>query len=432
MIDARTRLFGYAGAVLLFACTSSPVEIDPDAPPRTGGNRPDVPADPATLPGDTAPEVTEPETEPTVVPFFDVDGVHAFALTIGPDAWSSLASNGRVYVEATLSAEGVDYDVGVRLKGNTTWQDIAAKPALIIDMNHYVEGQTLTGISSFYLHNMMYDPSMMHERLAFAWMRSFGVPASRTAYARLTLNGTDIGHYVAIEKENDEYLDAWWEDGSGSLYEAGSFNWPCDVNFIPGDCFETDRVGTGDDGAASLAALTAAAHATDDTWEADIEAHVDLDAFLRTMAADVLVSHYDDYGWNINNYRIYHEPSVDRWYWTSWSTDLSFGWYPWMDGPHCGTYGQNISEYATGYVLKRCIALPSCEARWASAIEEAADAFETFDMPGQIDALYDQVKAEMQTDTRKSYSEQEFEDEVTCMRAWSRQRPAQIRAQLGG
>ena len=270
---------------------------------------------------------------------------------------------------------------------------------------------------------------MMHERLAFAWFRSFGVPASRTAYVRLTLNGEDYGYYLAVEKENDEYLDQWWEDDSGSVYEAGSFNWPCDVNYAPGGCFEEDRVGEGDSREA-LERLTIAAHAPDTTWVEVIEEVVDLDAFLRAMAADVLVSHYDDYGWNINNYRIYHDPSSDRWYWTPWSTDLAFGWYPWMDGPHCGTYGQTISEYGTGYLLGRCMTIAACNDRWHTALGEAADAFEAFDLPGQIAALHEQTAAQAASDTRRSYGDAALEAEVACMATWAAQRPAQIRAEL--
>ena len=61
------------------------------------------------------------------------------------------------------------------------------KRSLTIDLNHFVKGQKLAGMAQLNLHNSVRDPSFMNEAVAYRLFRDGGVPASRTAYARVLL-----------------------------------------------------------------------------------------------------------------------------------------------------------------------------------------------------------------------------------------------------
>ena len=55
-----------------------------------------------------------------------------------------------------------------------------------IDLNEYVKGQKLAGITKLNLHSNVTDASWMNEVLSHRLYRDAGVPAPRTAYARST------------------------------------------------------------------------------------------------------------------------------------------------------------------------------------------------------------------------------------------------------
>ena len=78
-------------------------------------------------------------------------------------------------------------DVGVRYKGNGTFLSSreGIKRSLKFDLNHFVKGQKLAGMSQLNLHNSVRDPSGMNEAIAYRLFREGGVPAPRTAYAKV-------------------------------------------------------------------------------------------------------------------------------------------------------------------------------------------------------------------------------------------------------
>ncbi len=391
-------------------------------------------------PVDTAPPY-EPDTETTgesdVVMdgslIFDHEGVHAITITLGEESMAALRADGRSWAEGSFALGGRSYPVGVRLKGNTVYQEIDAKPAFKIDFNRYDEGGNLYGVPSLYLHNMILDPSRMHERLAYRSFRLSGAAAARTAYAQVWVNEVDYGIYLIVEKENSTFLEQWVEDTSGSIYEAGSFNHPCDLwqggIDDPCRCYEIDREGEGDS-FEDLQRFCRAARVEDDDWLASVEPFVDLDRFLAAQAMEIVTSHYDNYGWNVNNYRIYHEPSTDRWLWTPWSTDLAFGWYPWEQTPHCGSYGQFPSEYDTGYLLQRCYGIDVCAERFYDQLLAMADAYEAQDVAGELERTRELIADLVYSDDRAYYDAARFEQEVECMREWIPARPEVIRVMV--
>ena len=92
------------------------------------------------------------------------------------------------YVKANLEFEGQAFnDVAVRYKGNGTFLESrgSTKRSLKIDLNKNVKGQKLAGITKLNLHNNITDPSEMNEPLSHRLYRDAGVPAPRTAYARV-------------------------------------------------------------------------------------------------------------------------------------------------------------------------------------------------------------------------------------------------------
>ena len=96
-------------------------------------------------------------------------------------------------------------EIGVRLKGHGSFQPLSGKASFKLKLN-WVSGQKLLGLKKMTLNNMAQDPSRVHEMLAYALHRAAGVPASRSGYTFVTLNGEDYGLYSNIEAYDDVSL----------------------------------------------------------------------------------------------------------------------------------------------------------------------------------------------------------------------------------
>ena len=361
---------------------------------------------------------------------FDETVVWNVAIDISNASWSALTNEPREYAEATFMLEGKPYEVAIRLKGNTQFRELDDKPSLVIDFNRVIKDQEMDGLASVYLHNMTYDATMMLEYLTYRYFRSVGVPASRTAYARLTINDMDYGLYLFVEKQNKVYKKRYWEDTSGSVYESGSFNRGCDVDDVWGsacDCFEVDDIGPNHPDA--IEDMCDSVGRYDSEWFERASTYFDMPVFVQAQAAEMVISHWDNYGWNGNNFRLYHEPTEDTWHFTPWSTDLAFGWNPWGWPASCGDYGTQLQDFREGFMIDTCWDDTACREVLDAALDNAVAVFAADDIPAQIDAAYAMISAEVTTDGRRWYSNGDFETQVDCIRQWAANRPTAVQQQ---
>jgi hypothetical protein len=111
-------------------------------------------------------------------------------------------------------------DVAVRLKGNSSYMQVgkARKYSFKVDLNEFVKGQKLGSLTKLNFHNNVADPSWMNEVLSYQLYRDAGVPAPRTAYAKVyvTVPGehdrTYLGLYAMVEDVDRSF--AWDHFGS--------------------------------------------------------------------------------------------------------------------------------------------------------------------------------------------------------------------------
>ena len=98
-----------------------------------------------------------------------------------------------------MTAGGTTYgplSVTLKLKGNSSFRDLDHKAAFKIKL---AKGQPLLGLKKLTLNNMVQDGSMVHETLAYQTFRAAGVPAPRTGYAFVRVNGEPYGVYLNLE-----------------------------------------------------------------------------------------------------------------------------------------------------------------------------------------------------------------------------------------
>src|SRR5262249_17949802 len=121
-------------------------------------------------------------------------------IEMGNAAVEALRHAPKDYVKVTVTeGERVYANAGVRYKVSN---DPASKPDFTIKFKELVNGQRFHGQSKITLEYPAHDPSYLSALVASDLFHAAGVPAPRQAFARVELNGKDLGLYVLSEGVN--------------------------------------------------------------------------------------------------------------------------------------------------------------------------------------------------------------------------------------
>lgn len=252
--------------------------------------------------------------------------------------------------------------VGVRKKGFLGSLS-SEKPALRLDLNRTVAGQSLLGMDDLTLNNARQDPAIVRQCVAYALFAAAGVPAPRCSVARVRVNGRDLGPYVNVERIDKDFIRRHFALTDGNLYE-GTVS-----DFRPGwtggfDLKTNELVNDRSD----LEALAAALTASDADLLRQLEPIVDLDAFLTYWAMEVILVHWDGYANNTNNFFVYRDPSTGKLRFIPWGTDGVL-----VDVPAFTSATAPKSVMAGGMLARRLYLHPETRERYLARLRELLD-----------------------------------------------------------
>lgn len=230
-------------------------------------------------------------------------------------------------------------DVGVRLKGNSSYGHPGTKKSFKIDFNKYVSAQNYDGLKKLNFSNAFKDPTLMREKIFFDMCRENGVPAPRANFANVYFNGTLWGFYTLVEQIDDQFLDWAILDDDGNLFKAGANfgNGPnggdnaADLKYYGPDQanYEEKYVLKSNEDENDWSDLITFTDFVDNSTSADftagVDARLEVDQYLRSVAIDNLFSNLDSYTGSARNYYIYHNLTTDKWQWIKWDANEAFG-----------------------------------------------------------------------------------------------------------
>lgn len=233
-------------------------------------------------------------------PFFDKGPIHELRLVVPLESESALRSAPREYAQFELWVDGKKLGTGgVKLKGAAgSFREYDDLPAFTVRLDKFDGKERLHGLEKFHLNNSVQDESRLCEWLGSEVFRSAGDPAPRVGHALVKLNDRKLGLYVLKEGVDERFLARWFGGTKGNLYDGG---------FCQDVDAELERdVSGGPKDRSDLAALREACHEADMTvrW-AKLEPLVELAPFVRFMALEELLGHWDGYTINANNYRLF-------------------------------------------------------------------------------------------------------------------------------
>ena len=281
-----------SGAALILAaaaCGGHTGELGPDAAPAAV---------------DATPDAAPPDPSAAV---FDPDVIHDIELTMPAADWAELSANPRAetWHEATFAWDGeVVLQAGVRAFGYSS--HVVGKPPIKIDFDRVLD-QTWRGLEQLKLRNAYYDGSFLHDALAPWLLRRAGVPASRTGWARVKVNGTPVGFYTVMESIDDVFLQRNFHTDAGPLYSIDGIRGHGLMPLAePLRYFQYNTSVTGD--GSDLVDLTRlVAEGTD----LELARVIDLDNFFDESIVRTLSGSQDAFSADGNNFYLYNDPWVD-------------------------------------------------------------------------------------------------------------------------
>jgi len=241
------------------------------------------------------------------------------------------------YVHADLEFAGrLFQNVAVRYKGNGTYMQSrnSLKRSLKVELNKYIAGQKLAGISKLNFHSNVTDPSWMNEVLSHRLFRDAGVPAPRTAYARvfLTVPGQYekqfVGLYSLVEDVDSHFAQENFGGKKGSIFKPVTPNLFGDLgndwkNYR--QTYDPKTNLTPEQQQRVIEFCKFVTKADDAQFATRLGEYVDLEEFARFMVVTVWLSNLDSILGAGQNYYMYLHPKTRRFEFLPWDLDHSFG-----------------------------------------------------------------------------------------------------------
>jgi hypothetical protein len=370
---------------------------------------------------------------------YRTNSVNVVELGLSPEAISELEAEPDEYVKGTFSMSTTSGGPGgtrtpltsapvaaeIRLKGSTSFEPLSGKAAFKIK---FKKSERFLGLHKMTLNNMVQDPSMIHESLAYSAFRAAGVPASRTSYADVLVNGEDFGIELDLETLDVDFLEKHFgsfDEATQHLYEGED-----GTDVTPGSApdFEVDEGEAGAGHIGDLEALIAAVDAeADGPFSTRVSPFADLGEMTSMWAVEKYVGQWDGYSGQVgiaqpNNYYLYSGPTG---VFQMLPSGLDETWQLYNRVPFDGE---------AGVLFDGCLEDESCFATYLGSLRAASGAIDSAGldaMAQELAALLAPWQESEQSNDRHEFDREEIAAGVGDTRTFLAGRSAEAEAFLG-
>lgn len=318
----------------------------------------------------------EPPAEPVNIggdaELYDPERILKIDLTMDPGEFARLQGEARTLAstdrECVPDFEYTEFSASVAIDGDQMDDVIVRKkgymgslspsvPSLKLDFDDLWPGRTYQNMSRMTLNNNRQDPSNARQCLAYDQFRQVGIAAPGCNYARVTVNGQDLGVFTNVEPIKKPFLARAFGDDDGNHYEAQT----ADFGTWLSDRFEK-KTNEKENDRTDLQAVTDALALPDDQMMNVLPQLVDVDEFIRFWAVETLLGAWDSATGNANNFHIYRNPGDGLFHFIPWGADTAFrGAHPLK--PLTGVLYRNFS------LADRLFNMPEYRARYLAELE---------------------------------------------------------------
>lgn len=357
--------------------------------------------------------------------FFATPAVHDVYMTF-PQAnyWDSLVNYMPLeqYLKADITIDGILYtNVGIKFKGNSSYSNPSPKKPFKIDMNEFVAGQDIDGLKKFNLNNGFKDPSFMREKIALDFYNEHGLAAPRCAYTRVFINGIYWGLYMFVEEANKTFLDDDDRFGNkqGNFFKgdpSGDLKWLGSTPSLYYGKYELHTNEIANDWT-DLVELINKINNSGGNFYDSLETILNTNSFIEHWAAMNLFSNLDSYIGSGHNYFVYHDTLSDKFEWVTWDVNESFGNFT------MGMTTTQMKNLSMFYVTSPSGSRPLVQNMLTNTTYKnllintfcqwVAYDFSNAAMDAKIDSLANAIRADVYADTKKFYTNANFDNNLT-------------------
>ena len=393
---------------------------------------------------------------------FDTDEIMEIDIRMDEDTWNQMLNNAMAeeYYVCDVVINGLKVsNVAIRPKGNTSLSAIAMDPttdrySLKLEFDHFVDGQTCYGLDKLILNNNYADATNMKEAVIYDMFQYLGADASLYNYAKVSVNGTYWGVYLALEGVEESFMLRNFGTQDGELYKpdtmemggnsgsagssggnSGSRGGGANLNYTNDELssYQTiwDSALTGTTDSDHKRVVTAFKNISAGT---DLETYLDVDNVLRYMAVHTFSVNMDSLSGSMShNYYLYEYKGQLNIF--PWDYNLSLG------GMSMGSSG-NATDMVNDAIdtpfsgtkfFDSLLANEEYLEKYHSYLKQLTDAYVD---GGRFDEVYNRIRSQIdslvETDPTAFYTYEEYENAAEILYETVKLRAESIQGQLAG
>jgi spore coat protein H len=259
----------------------------------------------------------------------------------------------------------------------------ASRPSFKLDFDTHVPDRRLESLERMTLNNNRQDPGNTHQCMAYGLFRAAGLPAPRCNFARVTMNGEDLGIYSHVESVKNHFLRRNFSSDAGNLYEAQL----ADFGEYTKEHFQL-KTNVEINDRSDLDAVAQALQADDDNLPGLLEQVVNLEHFIAYWAMEAITGHWDSATGNANNYYVYNDPQSGLFHYLPWGADAAMEEFHSL-APGTGPLFRYIS------IAARLYQIPAWRERYHARILELLDKlWDEENLNAEVDRIRDLTRTE--------------------------------------
>jgi len=157
--------------------------------------------------------------------FYDINSINTIELTFEQSNWDYLldslyADGNEDRLTGTAIVNGIQYnEVGVRYKGNSSYNANQVKNPLNIKLDYIIDDQEHEGYGTLKLANVSKDPSFIREALSYEIAREY-MPACLANFSKVYINGSYLGLYTSVQDVDKHFLRTHYYNGDNPSFKG--------------------------------------------------------------------------------------------------------------------------------------------------------------------------------------------------------------------
>ncbi len=156
--------------------------------------------------------------------FYNENNIQDIRIVFSQSNWDALldtAEQTDSYISAqSVTINGVMYNnVGVKYKGNSSYNPSQVKNPFHIELDTYVVDQNYQGYTDIKLSNVIFDPTFVRETVSYSVLRKY-MHAPLSNYANVYVNGALIGLYSNIESISKKFVSNHFGSNDNAFFDC--------------------------------------------------------------------------------------------------------------------------------------------------------------------------------------------------------------------